>query len=110
MRTACQIPFLEAKRLEHRFDNCDVFGLTAMRGAGEGKLLIAPTIPVEAAGLEQWHDLEGFRAGPPECDEARIPGNADRPFACIDDRRVDPVVRFDRIAPGDYDIELMADH
>ena len=50
----------------------DVLRLAAMRRAGERQLIVAPMQLVEAAGLEQRHDLKWLRAGAPRAHDARI--------------------------------------
>ncbi len=55
----------------------DVVRLPAVRGAGEGQFVVAPDQLVEAAGLQEGHDLERLGAGAPHRDEER--GSRARP-------------------------------
>ena len=55
VRAAGEVALLESDVLEHRLRDRDVFGLAAMRRAGERQLIVAPMQLVESAGFDEPH-------------------------------------------------------
>ena len=107
MGTAGQIAFLETQGLKHGLDDCDMLGLAAVRCARERQLLICPAECVEPTRLEKWHYLERLGARSPERYEGWIAGNTDGLILCIDDRGMDPVIGFHRVAAGNDYVEFV---
>jgi hypothetical protein len=82
-----------------------VLGLSAVRRAREGELVVAPPRAVEAAGGDERHHLERLRARAPERHGVGLAGDAREPVVVVDDGRVHPVPRLDHAAARGHDVQ-----
>jgi hypothetical protein len=107
---AGKIPFLEADVAEHSLHEGYVLGLTTVRRARHGELLVAPPERVESAGAEKGENLKGLCAGPPVRECVSVPGCAEKLVALPDYRSVYSMFRFNAFTAGNCDIELVRLH
>lgn len=110
VRAAGEVAFLEPEIREHPGDQFHVFRFPAMRGTGDGDLLLVPAKGLEPASRDERHELEWLGAGAPGRDERGIPGRADEARLRVDDGRMHPVARFHVAPAGDGDVEVVCLH
>src|SRR5207253_2560636 len=109
LRPAREVAFFEIEILEHLLRDGDVLRLSAVRRARERELVITPADAIEAARLEQRHDLERLRARAPERHERRIARAADEAVAA-DHGGVHAVPGLDTSAARRDDVEVEGAH
>jgi hypothetical protein len=110
MRSTREVTFLEAHRGQHALCDRDVFRLPAVRGTRQRELIVAPMEIVEAAGLQERHDLEWLGTGSPMGQAPRLASAGGETIACVDDRRMDAVAGLHDPSSRRDDVELVRPH
>ena len=88
-------------------DEPDVLGITAVRGTGDGELLIAPVESIETARAQEREYLEGLGAGSPEGERIRIAGGAEELVTFSNDGGVYSMHGFDSVSARNCYIEFV---